>query len=593
MPFSQGGLEHLVDATADQLSIPPVVRCYSPHVVGQAATNYDFQLSLNNQDFTRLVDNPAQFGYHGNSSLSAFSPSSGPILGGTNITIAGRHLGNGSDYRCRFGWMGSGVEHVVPARFETQSGDVTCAAPDSQGHYGGLPIEVTQNGQQYTDYGVFYVYYGPVTVSRLVPVAGPAQLDTTVMVWGGNFDLGSDYRCGFGDRGSALRFPELAADHSVSNIPATRVNASLLKCRSPLASLSGPLPVMVSLNGQQYTDTSADFFFYAPHHVLSVSPSSGSSLGGTTVTVTGTGFIDFMHPHPIECRFGVSPAHTQLLDNQTLLCISPPATAAGYTREVRFDFEHESSCGSWGHGEGAARASIGGVWGVRADGTAQESGTLADTRAHAGFLQLTGAHYFQMGSFVWDLGPRDSTSSGSRSRPTSTSAAAQRSRSRSARRWMWPSSVSASYWTPFGDLRGRPRPASRRRTLTLVSLASQPLRQVHIGTALRGARGVRLEVVWLPSAFVLLDGQSVVKEMPIELEETPTGPSASAREPACSTRTLWTTSWCVPAPLSFASLEVTMNSDSPSSNAVGFKYLPPPAVSHLSVDRAPYLARRS
>ena len=54
---------------------------------------------------------------------------------------------------------------------------------------------------------------------------------------------------------------QLAAVHGVSNIPATRVNASLLKCRSPLASLSGALPVMVSLNGQQYTDTSADFFF--------------------------------------------------------------------------------------------------------------------------------------------------------------------------------------------------------------------------------------------------------------------------------------------------------------------------------------------
>lgn len=600
--FSHGGVKHLVDATADQLSIPPVVRCYSPHVDGQGATNYDFQLSLNNQDFTRLVDNPAHFGYHGNSSLSAFSPSSGPVLGDTNITIAGRHLGSGSDYRCRFGWMGSVVELVVPAQFEAQSGDVTCVAPDSQGHYGGLPIEVTQNGQQYTDYGVFYVYYGPVAVSRLVPVAGPAQLDTTVLVWGGNFDLGSDYRCGVGDRGSALRFPELAAGRGVSNIPATRVNASFLKCRSPLASLSGALPVMVSLNGQQYTDTSANFFFFTPHHVLSVSPSSGSSLGSTTVTVTGTGFVDFTHPHPIECHFGASPAHTQLLDDQTLLCISPPATAAGYTREVRFDFEHETSCESWGKGEGAARTHIGGVWGVRADGTSYKDSTIlaGHACARAGFLQLTGAHYFQTGSFVWDLGPRDfdivwfALSADIYIGGGSAITLGERSGGGMGLSLCFGKLPDAPFGE-FGAGDGLRLSFLTSNSSLLVSLASQPLRQVHIGTALRGARKfVLLEIVWLPSGLsVLLDGQSVVKEMPIELRgntDWSFGVGARTGLPfdahLVDNIMVRTGSYLSSAEVA---LEVTMNSDSFSSNAVGFKYLPPPAVSHLSVDRGPVL----
>ena len=57
------------------------------------------QVSLNAQQYT---DDLLLFQYFNVPFVTALSPSTGPVEGGTCITLAGRNFIDGSNYRCRF-----------------------------------------------------------------------------------------------------------------------------------------------------------------------------------------------------------------------------------------------------------------------------------------------------------------------------------------------------------------------------------------------------------------------------------------------------------------------------------------------------------
>ena len=87
-------------------------------------------MSLNRQDYTEGL---ASFSYTRNFTLAAVLPASGPLAGGTAITIQGvtpDALGGGDDYRCR--WSGALGSAVVPAKLSVVANVscVTCVTPN-------------------------------------------------------------------------------------------------------------------------------------------------------------------------------------------------------------------------------------------------------------------------------------------------------------------------------------------------------------------------------------------------------------------------------------------------------------------------------
>ena len=132
-------------------------------------------------------------------------------------------------------------------------------------------------GQQVTDDGVLYGFYGPVVTPRLLPVAGPEHGGTLVSVHGDDttdFGLGTDYRCAF------LAGP----DYQNLSVVASYIHPTLIQCPT-IAAPVGPVVVNLTLNGQQYQPVGvprrAGFEFYVPHTVVSLSPSVGAAPGGT------------------------------------------------------------------------------------------------------------------------------------------------------------------------------------------------------------------------------------------------------------------------------------------------------------------------
>lgn len=273
------------------------------------------EATLNGQDFT---DDCVVFTALPTSNLSSHIPTSGPVDGDSRVLLLGRHLIEGSDYRCRFAPSAvatniTGAEAatlIVESTLQADGAGVVCSSPKG----GLLPLSydlsVSINGQQYTGPVRFEAFAAP-TVQSISPSAGPVQGGTIVVLAGQHFSHGSDYRCTFGE----------------VHVLAFAVSDALVNCTSPPTSIKGPQTLRLTMNGQQYV--SAPNFAYHEAPVLRVaglSPSSGPSTGNTTVTVSVTANASLAGGSHYLCSFGHAGRRvhaTYSYGTGALTCVSP------------------------------------------------------------------------------------------------------------------------------------------------------------------------------------------------------------------------------------------------------------------------------
>ena len=308
-------------------------------------------------------------------------PLGGPADGGTRLTIylyddrllvdlgggqchTGGHCHSG--LACRFSAIdgaGNTTHQEVPANLTNCNGARVCGAgwaamecfvPHWQTWVPGQPaesvlVEVSINGQDFSKGGMMYDYaYTPLTrftyhdpselrVIQFRPLAGPFHGGTIVTVSGSRFAKYGDVRCQFGLLNTETN--------------ATVVSADRLLCRTPpywMSEAETPsynstsMYLQVTLNGQQYHQLSPSedhrFTFFRVDtarglSVTSITPHGGSSLGGTLITLRGTGFHLGIEPATVPtCRFGGSHAEhgavpATIINAETLKCVSPPRNA--------------------------------------------------------------------------------------------------------------------------------------------------------------------------------------------------------------------------------------------------------------------------
>src|SRR5208282_1987703 len=112
----------------------------------------------------------------------------------------------------------------------------------------------------------------PPTVSSVAPSSGSTGGGTAVTITGTNFVAGA-----------TVTFGSAAATNVVV------VNSTSITATTPAGS-AGAVTVTVTVNGQSGSLTNG-FTYVVPPTVSSVSPSSGTTAGGTAVTITGTNFV--------------------------------------------------------------------------------------------------------------------------------------------------------------------------------------------------------------------------------------------------------------------------------------------------------------
>ena len=318
--------ETVVPATLISIqAVDHILRCHAPGSLA-AGTVAVLTVSLNAHDYSMAA---LAFTYQQPELTITMDPALGPALGGTNITFVGDGLGSGSHYLCRFGTL---VVPAVSATNRTANGaaitsplsatSVHCTTP----RWSALPaaalahrldqhrapVALSLNGQQYYRTGLYFAYHPTPTLSHVTPPAGPASGGTAVRIDGSSLDGGDkslfeelwvsqleDVRT---RAELACRFDALNGSLPIAMVPATWQAAhERVLCKTPSAqptiastSLDATLPfdatISLSLNGVDFAASHVTFTYMPPPVLASISPFSGPSLGGTDITMRGTGF---------------------------------------------------------------------------------------------------------------------------------------------------------------------------------------------------------------------------------------------------------------------------------------------------------------
>jgi IPT/TIG domain len=192
-------------------------------------------------------------------SVMSVRPASGPGSGGTQVTIQGRNLAGATA-------VTFGAENA-PSFTVRSATEISVTSPAGTGT---VDLTVTTPAGTSADGAADRFTYLPV-VTGVSPASGPVDGNTPVTITG--IDFGGATAVEFG------------ATHASE---VTVVSPTQITADSPSEGV-GKIHVRVTTPSGTSKQSSHDAFTFTPT-IASVSPATGFAAGGTTVTVTGSGF---------------------------------------------------------------------------------------------------------------------------------------------------------------------------------------------------------------------------------------------------------------------------------------------------------------
>ena len=275
-----------------------MVNCTTPtHLPGLVA----MEVSL---DALHFSASNASFVYHATATVLAIAPSVGPTRGGTNVSLTGRGLLQGST--CSFGGYAA-VRAIWVSQFE-----VVCVTPPRPS---GLHALMLTSSALETEgrAAATFAYLPPIEPVHIEPLLGPIAGGTVIRITGGRFPPGPQLLCRIGS-GIPVAARWLSAAHV----------ACVTRPHPP-----GLAAVGVTGNGQDYSEGVARFEYVAAAAVLALSPRHGPVGGGTLVALRGGPFSARAGAlGRMLCRFGRSLSAARLVSGHVTECVSPPHSPA-------------------------------------------------------------------------------------------------------------------------------------------------------------------------------------------------------------------------------------------------------------------------
>jgi hypothetical protein len=228
--------------------------------------------------------------------VAGVAPAAGPVAGGTSVTITGSGFTGATAVR-----FGTAAASSFVVNSVTQ---ITAVAPAEAA--GSVDVTVTTSlATSTTSPADQFTYLAAPAVTRLSPVVGPLSGGTSVTITGTNFTAAT-----------VVDFGTIAA--TIISETATQIVAT-----SPVEA-AGTVAVTVTGPGGASGTSPADRFTYAAvPFIAGVIPAAGALAGGTSVTITGTGFSG-----ATVIDFG-SAAGTITSDSATQIVATSPAGTAG------------------------------------------------------------------------------------------------------------------------------------------------------------------------------------------------------------------------------------------------------------------------
>ncbi|MGE5057516.1 MAG: beta strand repeat-containing protein [Acidobacteriota bacterium] len=228
--------------------------------------------------------------------VTGVTPSSGTTSGGTPVTITGTNFATGATVTVG----NAGATNVVVV----SGTQITATTPP--GSAGAVTVTVSNPGGQTGGLSAAFTYIAPPSVTGVTPNGGPVGGGTAVTIGGTNFASGAIVKFGS------------AQATGVNVVSSTSITAT-----TPPGT-AGAVAVLVTNTNGLSGSLANGFTYLAPPTVTGVSPSTGSTLGGTAVTISGTNFASGAF-----VTFGSASATAVTVVNSTTITATTPAGNAG------------------------------------------------------------------------------------------------------------------------------------------------------------------------------------------------------------------------------------------------------------------------
>jgi hypothetical protein len=265
------------------------ITCTTPAHAAGAVT-----VTVTNAD-TQTGNAAAAFTYEVAPTVSSIVLSAGPLSGGATVTITGTDFVSGATVK-----IGGGT-CTLPVFVNATT--LQCTTPAHAG--GAVDVVVTNPDTQIGTLTNGYMYLPAPTVTSVALNSGQTAGGTAVTITGTNFVAGATVDFG----GSACT-------------GVTIVSSTSITCTTP-AHAVGLVSVSVTNTDTQVGSANAYTYRAAPT-VTSSAPNSGALAGGSTITITGTGFYT-----GATVDVGGSACTGVSVVNATTLSCSVPAHVAG------------------------------------------------------------------------------------------------------------------------------------------------------------------------------------------------------------------------------------------------------------------------
>ena len=271
--------------------------------------------------------------------VSRIDPSAGSAAGGSLVNVYGSGFMNVEGLSCQFG------SALVPASFRSEN-HVTCYAPRHSPAV--VYVEVGNKETKILNVvsNIKFEYRQEPEVYDVTPSMGPARGGTLVTISGASFVESGTLTCRFG----------------VAVVPVRQfLSSNQIVCAAPEATqnwLPHAIQIEVSNNNRTFSQNRETFTYHRPALLADISPTFGSTDGGTVVFIKGANFLssgskssrqewpsrhyalglsNSNHPRlrdeeDLKCRFGETIVSAQVLTSNEVRCVSPPHTEVGVVR---------------------------------------------------------------------------------------------------------------------------------------------------------------------------------------------------------------------------------------------------------------------
>ncbi len=237
--------------------------------------------------------------------VTAVSPGSGPQQGGASVSITGLNLSEATSVH-----FGSSAAVTFTVNSPTS---ITATSPSGTGT---VDITVTTpSGTSAASAADRFTYVPPPVVTKVKPNKGPAAGGTSSTITGSDFT-----------DATTVSFGALAASSFTVNSP-TSITAV-----AP-AGTTGATDITVTTPSGTSAVGIHDVFKYEAPTIASVSPGAGPVAGGTSVTVSGSGFAP--GAGTTSFLFGKAPGGSvQCTSSTSCTFVTPPAKRAGVVEVI-------------------------------------------------------------------------------------------------------------------------------------------------------------------------------------------------------------------------------------------------------------------